>query len=111
MILAGDVGGTKVDLVLCKFDNGQLLTVHEHKYHAKEFPGLVQIVAAFLGECSKTIGQPIDVLAACFCVPGQECHRRFKLTNLPWVLYSAQLATELKIQHVFLINDLEANGY
>ena len=26
MILAGDVGGTKVDLALCKFDNGQLLT-------------------------------------------------------------------------------------
>ena len=50
MILAGDVGGTKVDLVLCKFDNGQLLTVHDHKYHARDFPGLVQIVEAFLRE-------------------------------------------------------------
>ncbi len=48
MILAGDVGGTKVDLVLCKFDNGQLLTVHDHKYHARDFPGLVQVVEAFL---------------------------------------------------------------
>ena len=49
MILAGDVGGTKVDLVLCKFENGQLLTVHEHKYHARDFPGLVQIVESIPG--------------------------------------------------------------
>jgi glucokinase len=111
MILAGDVGGTKVDLVLCKFDRGQLLTVHEHKYHARDFPGLVQIVEAFLEECRQTLAQPVDVLAACFGVPGPVRHGRLKLTNLPWVLDSAQLATELKIQHVFLINDLEANGY
>ena len=48
MILAGDVGGTKVDLALCKFDRGQLLTVHEHKFSAKEFSGLEQVVDAFL---------------------------------------------------------------
>jgi glucokinase len=111
MILAGDVGGTKVDLALCKFDNGQLLTVHDHKYHAREFPGLVQVVEAFLEECKQTLGQPVDVLAACFGVPGPVRHGRLKLTNLPWVLDSNQLRVDLKIEHVFLINDLEANGY
>src|SRR3984957_7840324 len=111
MILAGDVGGTKVDLVLCKFDNGQLLTVHDHKYHARDFPGLVQIVEAFLVECKQTLGQPVDVLAACFGVPGPVRHGRLKLTNLPWVLDCAELSQELGIQHLFLINDLEANGY
>ena len=111
MILAGDVGGTKVDLVLCKFDNGQLQTVHEHKYHARDFPGLVQIVEAFLVECKQTLGQPVDVLAACFGVPGPVRHGRLKLTNLPWILDSDQLRVDLKVDHVFLINDLEANGY
>jgi glucokinase len=111
MILAGDVGGTKVDLALCKFDNGQLLTVHDHKYHARDFPGLVQIVEAFLVECKQTLGQPVDVLAACFGVPGPVRHGRLKLTNLPWILDSDQLRVDLKIEHVFLINDLEANGY
>ena len=111
MILAGDVGGTKVDLALCKFDHGQLLTVHDHKYHAKDFPGLVQVVEAFLDECRQTLGQPVDVLAACFGVPGPVRHGRLKLTNLPWVLDSTQLGVDLKIEHVFLINDLEANGY
>ena len=111
MILAGDVGGTKVDLVLCKFDNGQLLTVHDHKYHARDFPGLVEIVEAFLVESRQTLGQPVDVLAACFGVPGPVRHGRLKLTNLPWILDAAQLRIDLKIEHVFLINDLEANGY
>jgi glucokinase len=111
MILAGDVGGTKVDLALCKFENGQLQTVHEHKFHAKEFAGLVQIVEAFLDECKQTLGQPVDVLAACFGVPGPVRQGRLKLTNLPWVLDSSQLRVDLKIEHVFLINDLEANGY
>jgi glucokinase len=111
MILAGDVGGTKVDLALCKFENGQLQTVHEHKFHAKEFAGLVQVVEAFLDECRQTLGQPVDVLAACFGVPGPVRQGRLKLTNLPWILDSSQLRVDLKIEHVFLINDLEANGY
>jgi glucokinase len=111
MILAGDVGGTKVDLALCKFENAQLLTVQEHRFHARDFPGLVQIVEAFLEECKQAQGQPIEVLAACFGVPGPVRHGRLKLTNLPWMLDSSQLAVDLKIEHVFLINDLEANGY
>ena len=111
MILAGDVGGTKVELALCKFERGKLLTVHDHRFHAKDFPGLVQVVEAFLAECKQVLGQPIDVLAACFGVPGPVRHGRLKLTNLPWILDSSQLSLDLKIEHVFLINDLEANGY
>jgi glucokinase len=105
------VGGTKVHLALCKFDRGQLLTLHDHRFHAREFPGLVQVVEAFLAECRQTLGQPVDVLAACFGVPGPVRHGRLKLTNLPWMLDSSQLSVDLKIEHVFLINDLEANGY
>jgi glucokinase len=111
MILAGDVGATKVDLSLCKFDGGQQLTVHEHKYAARDFPGLQVVVEKFIEECKQTTDQPVDVLAACFGVPGPVRHGRLKLTNLPWELDSSQLAVDLKIKHVFLINDLEANGY
>jgi glucokinase len=111
MIVAGDVGGTKVDLALCKFENGQLQTVHERRFHARDFPGLVQVVEAFLDECRQALAQRVDVLAACFGVPGPVRHGRLKLTNLPWTLDSSRLAVDLKIEHVFLINDLEANGY
>jgi len=36
---------------------------------------------------------------------------RLRLTNLPWTLDSRELSDSLSITHVFLINDLEANGY
>ncbi len=111
MILAGDVGGTKVHLALYKFEQGELLAALDHKFSAKEFPGLVEIVDAFLAQSKQTLGQSIDVLAACFGVPGPVRHGRLKLTNLPWVLDASQLSVDLKIPHVFLINDLEANGY
>jgi glucokinase len=111
MILAGDVGGTKVHLALSKFERGKLVNVYDHKYSAREYPGLVQVVEAFLSDCSQRMGQPAEVLAACFGVPGPVRHGRLKLTNLPWQLDAAQLSIDLNIPHVFLINDLEANGY
>ena len=106
MILAGDVGGTKVDLALYGFDHGRLTHVREEKFAAREFAGLEDIVRRFLIGS----GDP-EVTAACFGVPGPVRGGRLKLTNLPWVLDIRELSLSLKIEHLFLINDLEANGY
>jgi glucokinase len=103
MILAGDVGGTKVDLALYDFSNGKLRYTRDGRYAAKEFHGLEEIVRLFLGA--------EKVTSACFGVPGPVRDGRLRLTNLPWTLDSRELASGLGIQHVFLINDLEANGY
>jgi glucokinase len=103
MILAGDVGGTKVDLALYDFSDGKLKYTRDERYAAKEFHGLEEIVKLFLGA--------EKVTSACFGVPGPVRNGRLRLTNLPWTLDSRELATGLGIQHVFLINDLEANGY
>src|ERR1700691_4670286 len=103
MILAGDVGGTKVDLGLYDFSNGKLKPTRDKVYKAKEYSGLEVIVKEFLGADKVT--------AACFGVPGPVRDGRLRLTNLPWTLDSRELAPGLVIQHVFLINDLEANGY
>jgi glucokinase len=103
MILAGDVGGTKVDLGLYEFTNGKLKPTRDKVYKAKDYPGLEVIVKEFLGADKVT--------AACFGVPGPVRDGRLRLTNLPWTLDSRELSAGLDIQHVFLINDLEANGY
>ena len=103
MILAGDVGGTKVDLGLYEFTNGKLKSTRGTVYKAKDYPGLEVIVKEFLGADKVT--------AACFGVPGPVRNGRLRLTNLPWTLDSSELAAGLGIAHVFLINDLEANGY
>jgi glucokinase len=106
MILAGDVGGTKVHLALYQFDRGQLSHVRDEKFPAQEHTGLEEIVKKFLEESNHP-----DVTAACFGVPGPVRGGRLKLTNLPWVLDSRELSIALNIEHLFLINDLEANGY
>ena len=103
MILAGDVGGTKVHLALYDFSNGKLDYTREERFPAKEYSGLEAIVKEFLGGDQAT--------AACFGVPGPVRDGRLRLTNLPWTLDSRELSAHLGIQHVFLINDLEANGY
>ena len=103
MILAGDVGGTKVDLALYEFINGKLQYTRDKVFKAKNYPGLAVIVKEFLGND--------QVTAACFGVPGPVRDGRLRLTNLPWTLDSRELSSGLGIEHVFLINDLEANGY
>jgi len=103
MILAGDVGGTKVHLALYDFVDGKLKVAHDQRYPAKEYSGLEEIVKEFLG------GKKVS--AACFGVPGPVRDGRLRLTNLPWTLDSRDLAVNLGIDYVFLINDLEANGY
>ena len=103
MILAGDVGGTKVNLALYDLVNGQFKQLREERFPAKDYTGLEAIVQKFLaGDEAK---------AACFGVPGPVRDGRLRLTNLPWTLDSRELQAGLGIQHVFLINDLEANGY
>jgi glucokinase len=106
MIVAGDVGGTKVHLALYGFRQGKLVHVRDERFPAAEFTGLEDIVRRFISES----GSP-EVTAACFGVPGPVRGGRLRLTNLPWVLDSRELSDHLHIAHVFLINDLEANGY
>lgn len=103
MILAGDVGGTKVHLALYDFSEGKLAYRREERFPARDYSGLEDIVREFLGSDVAT--------AACFGVPGPVRSGRLRLTNLPWTLDSEDLSANLGIRHVFLINDLEANGY
>lgn len=103
MILAGDVGGTKVNLALYDFVDGNLKHTRDKQFPAKEYGGLEEIVKEFI------VSEKIT--AACFGVPGPVRDGRLRLTNLPWTLDSRELAADLKIDYVFLINDLQANGY
>ena len=112
MILAGDVGGTKVHLALYNFDGGQLHPVRDQKFPAADFASLDDVVHRFLGGAADSPAANLsEIVAACFGCPGPVRNGRLKLTNLPWVLDARDLRTSLSIEHIFLINDLEANGY
>jgi glucokinase len=112
MILAGDVGGTKIHLALYDFDSGRLHPIRDQKFPAHEFASLDEAVNKFLtGDPGTKATNRADILAACFGCPGPVKDGRLKLTNLPWILDVRDLSKSLSIKHVFLINDLEANGY
>ena len=106
MILAGDVGGTKVHLALYRFESGHLQHVTDERFPAHEYAGLEAVVRAFFAKHDHP-----EVTSACFGVPGPVRNGRLKLTNLPWLLDARELSRSLRIDHIFLINDLEANGY
>ncbi len=112
MILAGDVGGTKVHLALYSFKGGKLKSLREQKFPAGEFACLDDVVHRFLAEGDDhpevNVG---EIAGACFGCPGPVRDGHLKLTNLPWTLDSRALRNSLGIEHIFLINDLEANGY
>lgn len=116
MILAGDVGGTKVHLALYSFEAGRLKPVRDARFPAHEFTSLEAVVEKFLttdasGNPTTERSERDQIIAACFGVPGPVRNGRLKLTNLPWQLDAHNIAKSLDVDHIFLINDLEANGY
>jgi len=110
MILAGDVGGTKIHLALYGFEGGRLKPVRDELFPAHQFTSLDAVVKKFLADEAGII-QPEQIAAACFGCPGPVRNGRIQLTNLPWMLDQHDLAHATGVQHIFLINDLEANGY
>jgi len=105
MILAGDIGGTKVNLAYFETEDEGLRVLFEKTYKSADFSGLVPIVQDFL----KTCPGPVD--AATFGIAGPVYDGQCKTPNLPWVIEEVKLEKELEIAHVHMINDLEANAY
>src|SRR5581483_5827446 len=103
---AGDIGGTKVNLGLYDLPGGRLHRLQEGTFPSRRYARLQDLVAEFL----TTVGSP-KIERACFGIAGPVRNGQVHLTNLPWEVKSADLAAELNIGAVALINDLEANGY
>jgi glucokinase len=109
IVLAGDVGGTKTQLG-CFHVDGQSPSLRfkplvVEKFRSQEHASLDELAAAFL---ARHKSQPE---IACFGVAGPVQHGRSQATNLAWTVDAAHLATELKIETVLVLNDLEANAY
>jgi glucokinase len=106
MILAGDVGGTKTNLGLFEREGEGLRLVRSDKFHSPDFPGLSEVIHAFLG------AGPVeeDLEAACFGIPGPVIENRASTPNLAWVVDGALIASALQVRTVALVNDLVATA-
>jgi len=108
MILAGDVGGTKVDLAVFASEGNRLRILENEKYKAHEYGSLNEVISAFLE--SHHIDRQ-SLAAACFGCPGPARSGRVTLTNLSWTIDAKDLGTWLGNERVYLLNDLEATAY
>jgi len=105
MILAGDIGATRTRLAAFQAEGNKLEQVVEKTYKSQDHGGLQEIISAFV----KTEGVPVH--SACFGVAGPVRAGQSKISNLPWTIDSRELAAQLKLSSVGLINDLEAYAY
>jgi glucokinase len=105
MILAGEIGATRTRLAAFDTEGNKLQLVVEKTYMSQEQGGLAEIITGFI----KTEGIPVH--SACFGVAGPVTAGRSKISNLPWTIDRRELASQLKLDSVGLINDLEAYAY
>ncbi len=105
MLLAGDIGGTTTRLALLSRESGPRKFLEQQEFKSSDFAGLTPIVSAFL---AGTGGKPNS---ACFDVAGPVSGGRAHLTNLPWHLEEAALASDLHLSQVTLLNDLHATAH
>jgi len=104
MILAGDIGGTNSRLGLFSETPGRLHLEVEEVYPSREHSGLAEIVSAFLA------AQGANVSQAVFGIAGPVLNGVVSTPNLPWVIDQTELSRQCRIEHVALINDLEAHA-
>jgi glucokinase len=105
MILAGEIGATRTRLAAFETEGSRLTIVVEKTYPSQEHSGLSELLSAFV----KTEG--IAVHSACFGVAGPVRRGRSKVSNLGWEIDSRDLAQQLKLDSVGMINDSEAYAY
>ena len=105
MILAGEIGATGTRLAAFEKEGSRLQLVVEKTYASQEHSSLSDIIAAFIK------AEGIAAHSACFGVAGPVRRGRSKISNLPWVIDSRDLAKQLKLDSVGMINDLEAYAY
>ncbi len=102
MLIVGDIGGTTTRLALVSAKGGPRAFVAEQEFRSSDYNALQPIVETFLA------GIKSRATSACFGVPGPVIEGRAHLSNLPWDLEEVGLCRTLNLDHVTLLNDLQA---
>jgi len=105
MILAGDIGATRVLLAAYQNEGNKLQCVVQRLYKTQDHSGIGEVLKDFVNR------EGVPVHAACFGVAGPVRAGKSKISNLQWTIDSGELASQLKLASVGLLNDLEAYAY
>jgi glucokinase len=108
MILAGDVGATKVQLELGELQHGRWMTVFGARYLAADYPDFFSMLQAFFSEWTLQQRSSPKIARACLGVAGPVFDNRVQMTNLPWLVDGDAIAARFGIAHVKVVNDFAA---
>src|SRR5262245_799319 len=107
-LLAGDIGGTKTLLGVFEPAPGRPRPVAVRSFGTLDYETLPQMIDAFLREDGLARGR---IGAACFGVAGPVLDEAASLTNVPWRVDARNVSQTFQLQHVRLLNDLQAMAY
>lgn len=103
-VIVADVGGTWTRCCLLNMESRVETALLQRRYPNASSPGLCQVLEQFIGEAD--IQEAVQHLVV--AVAGPVFERSCKMTNLPWLVDADELAMDLSISEVHLINDLYA---
>lgn len=104
IILAGDVGGTKANMLLSRYSKKGLETIKEERYTTNGFDSFTAILTHFLD------GQKYPD-KICFSVAGPVIEGKVKFTNLSWNIDREEISRHVGGSPVTILNDLESTAF
>src|SRR5438477_4162430 len=112
MLIAGDIGGTKSQLIAYREHEGKLQPAARKRYSTGDFSSFEKLVEEFAHHAAGS-SAPNRITGAGFGVPGTVVDGRLHAAHVPWVLDSASLAASLGLprKHIVLMNDLVATAH
>ena len=111
MILAGDVGGTKILLEVGELRSGRWKPALARRYLLADFANMEQVLEAFLAEWEQARPARARITAGALGVAGPALGNRVTMTNRPWRLDGDHLGERFKIPRLRLLNDLAAAAW
>ena len=113
-IVAGDIGGTKTLLQICRVqrdERAQLsgyTVLAEQRYDSAVYADFGDMLQEFLAQHAQ---YRAEIRIACFGIAGPIKAGVARVTNLPWLIEAEKLQRECAIPRIKLINDFQAIGF
>jgi len=105
-LLVADLRKEQSVLGVYDCENGEITHRLEKSYATSEYSSFSQMAKSFIAEMNLETIQKFSI-----GVPGPVIAGKCETTNLPWSLDAETIKTELNLEKVYLINDLEATAY
>jgi len=116
LILGGDIGGTKCNLVVFQeTEAGALRPLFQRRYATRDFSRFEDLIAHFLEQLAEQAwwNAGVPIRAAGFGVAGAVVEGQLHANNLPWTLNLLELALRLGVsmENIVLLNDVVATAW